>query len=176
MVGGGGQYAQMGSQIGSTAGGLGGAALAAALGATGPVGWAIAGAAALVGGLFGGWLGGKSDDKNKKKDDPVVKGLQAVERAQRETIEVIKQGNEALLKPDSRLMNLPASFRLPAYMPNFGPGGGAGRMMTRVQNNNQVTININGGDLNEVRQVVVETVEDLLYSGRRNSSWNVGVM
>lgn len=174
-AGGGGRYAQFGAQAGSTLAGMFAPGLVGALGLAGPLGLLAGGAITALGGLFGGWLGRKAD-KDKEKDTPVVKGLEAVERAQKETIEVIKQGNEALLKPDSRLMNLPTSFRIPVYMPNFGPGGGAGRTVTRVQQNNQVTIQIHGGDLDEVRQVVVETVEDLLYTGRHSSSWNVGIM
>jgi hypothetical protein len=174
LAGGGGQFAQFGSNLGAT----GGALLGAKLGLVGgPVG-------AVVGGLLGGLAGGlfdKGDDD--ARPDPVVKGLEAVERAQRETITAITNQTDALLRPENRLLNLPSNFSaIPSYLPNFGGGVGGSVPSQSMQytDQRQITIRVNGGDLNEVRRVVRETVEeisgeataDAISAGRRNRSWS----
>jgi hypothetical protein len=79
----------------------------------GPIGMALASG---VGSLFGGLFGGKKKEAEEVQQ-PVVKGLDAVERAQKETISAIQSQTQALLNPENRLTNLPSSFSIPAYSP-----------------------------------------------------------
>jgi hypothetical protein len=160
MLGGGGQGAQMGATIGSTGGMLVGNLILPGIGGV---------AGGVVGGMLGGMLGGMGDKKGK--DNPVVKALDAIERAQRETIATIQIGNDALLKPENRLLNLPSGFNVPGYMPNFGGDGSSGGTSTEINQQNQITINVQGGDPIEVRKAVEEAMANVLDKGRRNSSW-----
>jgi hypothetical protein len=176
LAGKGGQGAQQGSNIGSTAGtllagGLGKIGALSFLG--GPAGLALGG---LAGGLLGGIFGGKSDKRDKSEDDqPLIKGLEAIERKQAETIQTIQSQTDALLKPENRLLNLPSTFNVPNYTPNFGSGGGGGGGTT-ITDNRRIEIRIDGGDLNAVRRVVEETIESsmgsVLNRQRRGQSWN----
>jgi hypothetical protein len=176
IAGKGGQGAQQGASIGSTAGTLGAAGLAKILGVSalgGPVGLVIGG---LAGGLLGGLFGGKADKKDDNTDEqqPVVQGLEALERRQVETIQTIQAQTDALLKPESRLLNLPSTFNVPNYMPNFGSGGGGGGGDT-VINNPRYEFNIDGGNPEEVRRVVEEALADsmgsVLANQRRSQRW-----
>lgn len=166
LVGRGGQNAQMGSSIGSTVGMLGAAGLAK-LGGTfgtffgGPLGSAIGAAA---GGLIGGLLGGFGD---KKKNDPAQqetsRGLDAIERAQRETITAIQVQTDALLKPENRLLNLPSTFNIPNFAPNFGGSGGGGMGGTLDLN-----INISGNAPAELQSQIADAVQEALEENLGN--------
>jgi hypothetical protein len=160
-LGGGNRGAQMGSSIGSTAGMLGSAAIGAKYGiGGGPVGMAIG---AAIGGIVGGLLGSRKD--KDARNDPAIRGLDAIERAQRETITAIAAQTDALLNPANRLINLPASFLMPGYAPSLGPNsvGGGGLSIERVEINVQGT-NASVGDI----QGAVETaMGNILASQRR---------
>jgi hypothetical protein len=147
-----------GEQIGSGFGGM----LATAIG--GPVAGALVPA---LGGLIGRLL-----DK-KKEADPVVRGLAAVERAQRETITTIQQQTDSLLNPESRFLNLPSTFSTSRYMPAFGAGGGGGTTVTYGDTNVTVEVNVNnaGQSPDEITRLVEKGITQALESGRRNRSW-----
>jgi hypothetical protein len=163
----------MGANIGSTIGGVAGMAFTGSkMGAAmGPMGMAIGAGIGLVGGLVGGWLGGKKDKKEEDVQEPVVQGLAAIERAQRDTITSITAQTDALLAPEARLLNLPSNFNVPAYMPNVGAGAGSGRTL----NIERLDINLNGTgrDVNplEIRRAVEDALGDVLNDQRRNNGW-----
>src|SRR5262249_55965301 len=83
-----------GSQIGSTLASFGAKAIGGIAG--GPIGMAVAeGIGGLVGGLFG------RKKKSEEVQQPVIKGLDAIERAQKETVTAIQAQTDALLKPEN---------------------------------------------------------------------------
>jgi len=148
QVGGGGQYAGMGSTLGSSI------AAAAVTGPYAPL--AIIGSA-----LLGGFLGGKLDDKEEENRRKQIVALDAIERAQRDTIETINTQTNALLNPQGRLVNLPTGFNVPAYNPS-----GSGVFV-----NESYTVNVNvtgatGADAASIRKAVVDGISE----GRRVSS------
>ena len=100
------------SQVGVLSG-LGGAIGFAAGG--GPLGAAIGSA---IGGFLGGFLGGDVEDQETAQ----IQALQAIERAQVETIATIESQTDALLNPANRLINLPTGFTVPSFNP--GNAGG----------------------------------------------------
>ena len=162
MIGGGGKGAQIGSNMGSVGGMIIGNMIA-----PGPIGMAIG---AGLGGLLGGLLGGSGDKKNKSTN-PVIKGLDAIERAQRETITTIQAQTDALIKPENRLLALPADFSIPGYMPSNGLGGGGSNRVTQVA---KIEINIpvqNNSNPKEIADQVEEAVGRVLYDQNRNRSW-----
>jgi hypothetical protein len=146
---------QMGSQIGSLAGQMiplpGASILAPTIGG-------------LIGGLF------DREDEQEKPNHPVIKALTAIERAQRETITTISQQTDALLTPESRLLNLPTSFAVPRYNPGNSAGGA-----TVIQGDTHVNVSlsfdVSGADAEEVKRLAMEGVEEALATGRRNSGW-----
>lgn len=144
-LGGGGQFAQ----IGSTAGALLG-------GATGIPGLSFVGAAGL------GYLGGKLDKKNKGEDRTIAV-LEAIERAQKETITTIKGQTDALLNPNSMLLNLPSSFNVPAY--NAGAGGSGGDSYVFDFRG----ADFSGSDPDAVAKQVEQRIRENLGSDRRRS-------
>lgn len=167
LVGKGGAHAQQGASIGTNVGMLGAMALGTQWGAAGgPVGMAVG---AIVGGIIGGLFGGKKDDHSRQQSDPVVKGLDAIERAQRDTITTINAQTDALLKPENRFLNLPSNFNVPDYSPAGGVGG---------QFNVKIDLNINGSapmDMHkpigqQVGQAVRDALGEMLYNERRNRS------
>lgn len=163
MVGGGGKGAQMGSNMGS----VGGMIVGTMIG--GPVGGAIGSA---LGGLVGGLLGGGTDKKNKPTNT-VIKGLDAIERAQRDTITTIQAQTDALIKPENRLLNLPSTFNIPGYMPSSGMGGGGGS--GRVVNVDKIEINVpvqSNADPKQISNAVEEAVGRVLYDQSRSRNWN----
>lgn len=103
-------YGSEGAQIGST--------LGTALGSMtplGPLGGAIGGMlGGLVGGLFGGRVG--------KNSPQPISALDRIERNTRETVTAV-QNQTRVLTLENRLLNVPASFRIPGYAI---AGGGAG--------------------------------------------------
>ena len=127
---------------------------------------------------IGGFLGGLFD--KKKKDDqkgaaPIVKGLDAVEHAPRDTITTIEKSTQALLSPESRFLNLPADFTIPNVAPGFGSGSPT-VTSGDVHNNVSLTLNVNGANQSpeQMRQIVADALRDSLgdftYHERRNRS------
>lgn len=151
MVGGGGQMAQLFSGLGSTGGAMLGNMVLPGVG--GFIGGAL-------GGMGGGLLGKLLDPKN---DDSVqVQQLQAIERAQRETITAIESQTSSLLRPESRLINMPTDFNLPAYQPAFGGGD--------TYNDVSVSINITGDmeqgiTLDDVKKAAKDALKEALNDG-----------
>jgi hypothetical protein len=123
------------------------------------------------GSMVGGFLGGLFDkDKKGETQQPIVKGLDSVERAQRETITAIQAQTEALLKPESRFMNLPSNFNVPAYNP--GPIGGTVVNAGDTVNNVKVSLTVNSNaDPEKIKRLVVEGIGEALYDQRRNGVW-----
>lgn len=66
----------------------------------------------VLGGVLAGLFGKKKEEK--PPEQPIVKGLEAIERAQRETITTIQAQTDALLNPENRLLNLPSNFNVPS--------------------------------------------------------------
>jgi hypothetical protein len=127
----------------------------------------------IVGGFLGGKLGGLFGGK-KQQEEPAVKMLSAIERAQRETITTIQAQTDALLKPDNRFLNLPSTFNIPAYAPGIG-GSGPGAMSVSY-GDVQVSISMPSAPAaqltpKEWKRLATEAVEDALSGQRRNSSW-----
>jgi hypothetical protein len=161
MLGGGGQFAQIGSQLGSM-----GAMLIPGIGPiVGP----------LLGGVVGGLFGGLFDSKGSKTVTPEHQTLEAIEKAQRDTISAIERGNDALLNPDNRLLNLPSNFNVPSYIPQFASaGGGAGGGAVEyspTENNFKVEVNVSGTDVSkaDIEVAVERGIAKALREGRHNS-------
>ena len=116
----------------------------------------------------GGFIGGLFDgDKQKEITMPVVKGLEAIERAQNETIKTIKSQTDALLNPESRLFNLPSTFTIPAYNPGNSVSTSYGPV--------SVVLNIQGSsDMSptEIKRIAMEGVSEAMRQQRRTSSWS----
>lgn len=137
-----GQYSQMGASLGAMLG---------SMTPLGPIG-------SVLGGIAGGLIGGLFDD-DKKKAGPIHQ-LEAIERAQRDTISVIERSTEDLMSPESRFLNLPSTFNVPAYAPNFG-GGGAVSI-------GKIDITVHGGDPGQVQREVEAAMGNILYDGIQN--------
>jgi hypothetical protein len=170
LVGKGGQGAQLGSGLGSTGGALLGNFLLPGVGG-------LAGGA--LGGVLGGLFGKLFDKKEPEKLDPQVRSLEAIERAQRETITAIQQQTDALLRPENRFLNLPATFSVPSMAGALMAGGG-----TSVSVTIPLEVNVNpGASANDVRAASSElrtlirreaqaAVEGAFSNDRRNRSIN----
>lgn len=133
----------------SSIGTAGGTALA------GPLGGAILGA---VGGLLGGFLGGKKEEEAQKLQ---IRALEAIERAQVETISTIESQTNELLSPQNRFINVPTGFSVP----NFNPSGGL-----------QINFNFSGANigsganLDSLKQAVQDAVVEGISEGRKTGS------
>lgn len=165
IAGRGGQFANMGSNFGSTAGAAFGAStlIKGLLGSGlsflgGPIG-------GLIGGLAGGLIGKFFDKKQKPVDRPIIQALEAVERAQKETITTIQSQTEALLKPESRLINLPSTFNIPQYRPFSGSGGSQNTAGATV-NNVQLTVNANGMTPRDAQMMVEDALANVMTDQR----------
>jgi hypothetical protein len=148
-----------GAQIGSTIGMLAGSVLPG-----GPI------VGSLVAGL-GGAIGGLFDKKKKPEQQPIIKGLDAIERAQRDTITTIAEQTDALLNPENRLLNLPSTFTVP----RFNPGGG-GTTVTYGDTNVTLQMTVSSSQSpDDIRRLAREGVEDalgeVLASQRRSQAW-----
>jgi hypothetical protein len=174
IAGRGGPRAQQGASIGSSAGTLAAPLLAKIIPGLGFLGGplGIAGAG-LLGGLLGGVIGGKGEKPKEREEQPLIQGLEAIERKQVETIQTIQAQTDALLKPESRLLNLPSTFNIPSYTPNLGAGSSGGSV-TYIDSR-RVEITVNGGDPIAVRKAVEDALQsgmgNVLASQRRNRSW-----
>lgn len=95
---------KVGGGIGQMLGGLAGSAI-------------LPGIGSLLGSKIGGLFG-----KKEKQENPIVRQLEAIERAQKDTITTIEGQTNALLKPESRFLNLPSTFNAPSYNPGQAVG------------------------------------------------------
>lgn len=163
MVGKGGAGAQMGSQIGSVLGLSSSGLFAAGTFLGGPIGGAVL---ATAGGLLGGLLGGRGDKHEREQDQPVIRQLDAIERAQRETITAIESQTDALLKPENRFFGLPSNFNTPAYASAFGGGGGIGGDVN-------ITVQVSGSNASpaEIARAVEDAMGNALNKQRSSQSW-----
>jgi hypothetical protein len=100
-------YAGTGSSVGGMIGGM----------AFGPIG-------GLVGGLLGGLVGGLFG-KHQPKVTPEFAALAKIERNTRETVTALDNQTRQLFDLDSRMLNVPATFTVPAFAP-FGAGSTGG--------------------------------------------------
>lgn len=104
-----------------------------------------------------------------------MKGLDAIERAQRDTITTIQAQTNALLSPESRLLNLPSTFNTPQFNPGFGTTG-RGASITNIRyGETRVTVQVNvesNADPAEIGRAVERKVGDLLSNQRRNGGWS----
>jgi TP901 family phage tail tape measure protein len=78
----------------------------------------------LIGGVLGGVLGGLFH-KSKPTQTPEYSALEAIARNTRDTVTTIDNQTRSLLSLDNRLLNVPASFRVPQYSPIGSAGAGA---------------------------------------------------
>lgn len=143
--------------IGSGLGGMAGMAIGGPIGAT-------------IGSTLGGIAGKALFGKKEKEEDPIVKGLDAVERAQRDTITTLQQQTDSLLNPENRLLNLPSSFNVPNYNPSAGVSPG-GTTVTYGDTNVSLSVTVQGGDPGDVQKAVERALAQTLQTGRRNGSW-----
>lgn len=171
IAGGGGGWAQMGS----TAGALMGTFIPGVGNVVGSV----------LGGIAGGILGGIFDDDERDASTNQAERLEAIERAQRDTISVIEDQTDVLLDLENRFINLPSTFDVPNYFGGFGSfsGGGVGLPPLggyevpppSVSHDNRsfnITVNAPGGDAQEISQAVEQAVERALgttLSRQRNT-------
>jgi hypothetical protein len=151
LVGGGGR----GAQIGATVLGAAGSFL-------GPIGGAL-------GGVVGGFLGGLFDDDEAERAQAQIVQLQAIERAQKETIQTIEAQTDALLSPEGRLLNLPSTFNIPNQRPDAIGGGGTG---------GTVVFDFSGANFGnataaEIAEAVEGRVMNAILSGRRSTNRSV---
>jgi len=125
----------------------------------------LPGVGAFLGGLFG------KDERADNNPPPIVKGLAAIERAQRDTITTIKAQTDSLLKPENRFFNLPSNFPLPSYNPT-----GAVTANNTYSPTINVSLNVNGNTSNitpdDIRRIAVDGMTEALYQSRRNMVWS----
>lgn len=105
-------YGSEGAQAGASLG-----MLIGSMTPLGPLGGAIGSAA---GGLLGGWIGGRF---GKRPQTPEFMALERIDRNTRETVTAVVNQTRQLLNLEARLLNVPASFKVPAYA--IAAGGGA---------------------------------------------------
>ena len=121
--------------------------------------------------MLGGLFGRKS--KREEVQQPIIKGLDAIERAQRETITTIQEQTDALLNPENRLLNLPSTFSVPSYNANTGAGG---PRITYGDTNVTMNFTVNSDhSVDDIRRIAREGVTEALALGRRNSPRAVSV-
>jgi len=113
----------------------------------------VPGIGGLIGGAIGSLFGGVEEREAK-----VISQLQAIERVQKETITAIEQQTSALLSPESRLINAPASFGFPSYSPTTTT------MMGDVIINVTTQTNANADDIAKSVQRIIQ--EQLSPRGR----------
>lgn len=138
------------SGLGSTLGLLSGLGPVA-----GPVVGSIAGA--LLGAFFG-------KDKKEEEEKRQIVALQAIEKAQIETISAIDNQTSQLLNPQNRLINAPTGFAVPA----FNPGGGGGMM--EQYNFDFSGMSISGASPAEVQISIEDAVVNAISQSRRTTS------
>jgi hypothetical protein len=127
----------------------------------------VPGAGGIVGGMLGGMFGGLFD-KGQKEAPPVVRQLDAIERAQRDTISTIQAQTESLLNPANRFLNLPTDFSVPSYNPGSASGG---TTVTYGDTNVHVTFTISSSTSpDEIRRYAMEGISEALDG--RNRSWS----
>lgn len=128
----------------------------------------VPGAGGIVGGMLGGMFGGLFD-KGQKEAPPVVRQLDAIERAQRDTISTIQAQTESLLNPANRFLNLPTDFSVPSYNPSGSASGGT--TVTYGDTHVNVTFTISSSTSpDEIRRYAMEGVSEALDG--RNRSWS----
>ena len=140
-------YGSEGAQIGSTLGLIIGSATP-----LGPIGGAIG---SVVGGLLGGLIGGRF---GKKKDEvtPEYAALDRIDRNTRDTVSAVENQTRQLLSLDNRLLNVPATFRVPQYAIAGGGGGAFG-----VAGGNTFQISIQISESSNARQTAAMVVDQL---------------
>lgn len=165
-----------GSSRGAATGSTLGGSIGTVLGAPGgPVGMALGSmAGSLLGGIAGGFLG-----KKDPNEDGTIPQLSAIEKNTRESVRLLEVNN-SLLNPDHALLNLPSSFNVPGYMPQFASGGGGGDAGASggggasrgetTNNNITLNVNVNGGDPQDVEQAVERAISRALGTGRRHTA------
>jgi hypothetical protein len=115
-----------------------------------------------VGGILGSLLGGLFS-KGKDAAPPIVHSLNAIERAQKETITVIEQQTDALLHPENRWLNLPANFSVPSYNPVYGAGGGGWTVTRYGDVNVEMSFNVTGSvSPEEIRDYALQGITGAL--------------
>ncbi len=149
-------FAQEGASIGSMLG---------SMTPLGPIGGIIGG---LAGGLLGGLFG-----KDDKKDETPTEVLQKIERNTREAVKAFENQTQ-LLQLDSRFLNVPTGFTVPAYRP-AGAGSIQAGAAYNVSNSVQVNIEVaEGTDAALVGRQVADEIQRQL--GRMGSSFDPRTM
>ena len=120
---------------------------------------------------IGGFLGGLFDKKKKQDEQqaqPIVKGLDAIERAQRDTITAIQGQTQQLLAPNDRFLNLPSFFNVPQYRPGLGgtlsmPTLGSPSGLPDFSPNVAVTVNVTtNASPQQVKKAVVDALGEAM--------------
>jgi hypothetical protein len=158
LLGGGGRAANAGANLGSAGGSL----LFAKLGLLGggPAG-------GIVGGLLGGLFGKLFDRREERTTSPTISALEAIERAQKETVTTIQAQTDALLRPEARLLNLPSTFAIPQYRPN--DAGSSGPNVTTLQFGD-INIDASGMTPQAARDMVAGALNDVLADQRNRGA------
>lgn len=181
-----GKWGQFGNAAANLAGSLGGAAIGNALSPNKGNNFAQEGASigtmlgsmtplgplgGVIGGIAGGWLGGLLG--KDKKEDVQTDALQKIERNTREAVQAFENQTQ-LLQLDSRFLNVPTAFAVPAYRPGL-VGSMAAGSTTTVNNSVSVSVtasaNMNTQDLaNEVAAAIRQEL------GRAGNSFDIRTM
>jgi len=180
-----GKWGQLADSAAGLAGSLGGAALGnavsnnkgnnfaqegASIGTT--LGMQINPIIGIIGGLAGGMLGGMFGKNNES--NTATEALQKIERNTREAVQAF-ENQTALLELDSRFLNVPTAFAVPAYRPGMvGSMAGAGSV-TNV--NNSVAINVTAGPNMSTKDLANEVAVAIRQElGRSGSSFDIRTM
>lgn len=119
-----------------------------------------------VWGMIGGFMGGLVGAEKENESDRQIQALQAIERAQQETISTIESQTDSLLNPQNRFINLPTGFSVPAYDPS-GTATGSGDVYRFDFSGMQVGA---GADTAQLQRTIQDAVVLGISSGRRSSS------
>lgn len=164
-------------QLGTTAllmaGSIGGGALGSRMGVNGGQNYGSEGAqigtmlgmmtplgplGGMIGGVLGGFLGGRFG--KGKQAPPELSALERIERNTRETVQAIESQTK-MLTLDNRLLNVPASFRIPSYA--IQAGGGLGPAGAQPAGNGPIIVNVTeASDARKTADMVVERLRSEL--------------
>jgi hypothetical protein len=99
----------------------------------------------------------------KKGPDTPSATIDKIERNTRETVDAINNQTNQLLSLDSRLLNVPSSFTVPAYRPlGVGSGGSA-----PVTNNIHIAVT----EASNARETANEVMRQISSAMRREGSY-----
>lgn len=142
------------------------------------VGGLLGGIGSMIGSRIGKLFGGADKRSGGSEGaaigrNPQLKALDAIQRAQQETIATIEQQTEQLLNPQNSYLNLPTSFTLPKYKPAIAPFMGGGSTPQAISYGDvavNMEFNLAGGhSAEEIKELALLGVQEGLADMRRRS-------